>query len=479
MRLPMSILTKLFLSHFAVIVLVSGSAGTYFYFSAVDNLMQALQSRLQNSAALVSEGIDASHLGQIRAAVDMASAEYREYIETLRGYVRANPDIAYIYVMRKEGERVEFVLDSDTDQPASPGEEYPHRIPSLLEGFVRPSVDDEITGDRWGRFLSGYSPLDSEEGEYLVGIDMRADEVHAKFEEIRLAGLLSLAFSLVLAAVFAGLLARSFTHRILALGERFARVGPVDEAALNATGGDELDRVSATFDAMAAQLAAKQRSLTQARDQLEQRVEERTAELVRTNEQLLEEIAERRRVEKMLEQASRTDYLTGVLNRRAMTRRLEEYAQQPGHAGAAFTVVLVDIDHFKQVNDAHGHDVGDRALVQFAEELRAGLRDSDLLGRWGGEEFLLLLPHTRQEQAAALAERLRVRIAEMRLDLPVDTLRLTGSFGVAEFLPGDDLDRCLKRADEALYRAKARGRNRVEEDGDGEGDGSEGDGQGV
>lgn len=463
MRLSMSILTKLFLSHFAAIVLVSGSAGTYFYFSAVDNLMQALQSRLQNSAALVSQGLDTRHLGAIRDAVDMASPKYREYIEILRGYVRANPDIAYIYVMRKEDDRVEFVLDSDTDQPASPGEEYPHRIPSLLEGFVRPSVDTAITGDRWGRFLSGYSPLDAAEGQYLVGIDMRADEVHAKFEEIRLAGLLSLAFSLALAAAFGGLLARSFTRRIHLLGERFARVGPVDEASLRANGGDELDRLSVTFDAMAAQLAAKQRSLSQARDELEQRVEERTAELMRTNEQLLEEIAERRRVEKMLEQASRTDYLTGVLNRRAMTRRLEELAQQPEQAGGPFTLVLVDIDHFKQVNDEHGHDVGDQALVQFVEELRRGLRDSDLLGRWGGEEFLLLLAQTQREQGAALSERLRVRIAGARLDLPVRELRLTGSFGVAQFRPGEDLDQCLKRADEALYRAKAMGRNRVEQ----------------
>jgi diguanylate cyclase (GGDEF)-like protein len=145
-----------------------------------------------------------------------------------------------------------------------------------------------------------------------------------------------------------------------------------------------------------------------------------------------------------------------------MTRRLEEMAAEPEQAGAPFTLVLVDIDHFKQVNDEHGHDVGDQALVQFVDELRRGLRDSDLLGRWGGEEFLLLLPQTRLEQGAALAERLRVRIANARLGLPVRELRLSGSFGVAEFSPGEDLDQCLKRADEALYRAKALGRNRVE-----------------
>ena len=118
----LSIFSKLFLSHFAAIVLVSGSVGSYFYFSAIDNLMQALRSRLQNSAALISQGLDVGDLDQIRGVGDMATPVYRQYIESLRAFANANPDIAFIYVMRKEGERVSFVLDSDADRPAVAGE---------------------------------------------------------------------------------------------------------------------------------------------------------------------------------------------------------------------------------------------------------------------------------------------------------------------------------------------------------------------
>ena len=454
----LSIFSKLFLSHFAAIVLVSGSVGSYFYFSAIDNLMQALRSRLQNSAALISQGLDVRDLDQIRGVGDMATPVYRQYIESLRAFANANPDIAFIYVMRKEGERVSFVLDSDADRPAVAGEEYPHRIPAMMEGFVRPSVDEVITGDRWGYFLSGYSPLKSGVGQYLVGIDMYADRVQDKFEQIRLAGLLSLAFSLLLAAIFSSLLSRSFTRRIRNLSQRFTAVTPIDATAIPEAAGDELDQLSMSFDFMATQLTANQQSLQHARDELEKRVDDRTVELVRANDSLLEEIAERRRVEQRLEAASRTDYLTGVLNRRAMTRRLEQIA---GRSAEEFCVILMDIDHFKQVNDHHGHDAGDQVLLRIVEEMRLGLRETDELARWGGEEFLLLLPQTAIAAATSLAERLCSRLAAATIDLAAQRLTVTGSFGVAQYRHGEDLDACLKRADEALYSAKALGRNRV------------------
>ncbi|MCP5430401.1 MAG: hypothetical protein H6962_09510 [Chromatiaceae bacterium] len=329
----LSIFSKLFLSHFAAIVLVSGSVGSYFYFSAIDNLMQALRSRLQNSAALISQGLDIADLDQIREAGDMATPVYRRYIESLRAFANANPDIAFIYVMRKEGERVSFVLDSDADQPAVAGEEYPHRIPAMLEGFVRPSVDKAITRDRWGYFLSGYSPLKSGVGQYLVGIDMYADKVQDKFEQIRLAGLLSLTFSLLLAAIFSSLLSRSFTRRIRNLSQRFTAVTPIDATAVPVVAGDEWTSCRRHSISWRRNWPSTSSRCSSMRDELEKRVDDRTVELVRANDSLLEEIAERRRVEQRLEAASRTDYLTGVLNRRAMTRRLEQLAGRPGLAG--------------------------------------------------------------------------------------------------------------------------------------------------
>ena len=146
----LTIPSKLFLSHFAAIILVSGSVGTYFYDSAIENLTQALRSRLQNSAALISEGLDIQNLDQIRSAGDRETPIYLESVAALRDFVKANPDIAFIYVMRREQDKAVFVLDSDADDPALPGEVYPQEVPALMEGFVRPSVDYEITTDRWG-----------------------------------------------------------------------------------------------------------------------------------------------------------------------------------------------------------------------------------------------------------------------------------------------------------------------------------------
>lgn len=466
--MKLSILSKLFLSHFAAIVLVSGSVGTYFYQNALDNLMHALQSRLQNSAALISQGIDVPNLDRFRSPADIEAPMYQKYISDLRDFVKANPDIEFVYVMRKQGEEIQFVLDSDPDEPALPGEVYPHHIPRLLQGFVRPSVDEEITKDRWGYFLSGYSPLEASSGEYLVGIDMRADEVQQKFTQIRMAGMLSLLFSLLLAVLFSSLLSNSFTGRILNLSQRFYAMTPIPKEALPEPRGDELDQLSESFDVVARQLSANQReieshqeSLRQAREDLEARVEARTAELLQVNEYLRNEIAERMRIEKVLEQSSLTDYLTSVLNRRAITRCLEHLVVQYQRSPRAFSVVLMDVDHFKQINDCHGHDVGDQVLIRMVECLRGGIRPSDELGRWGGEEFLVLLEDTRLEEARLLAERLCRQLESTQFELSATTVTVTGSFGVAEYRAGEDLNECLKRADKALYLAKSLGRNQV------------------
>ncbi|MGB5651725.1 MAG: diguanylate cyclase [Sedimenticolaceae bacterium] len=464
----LNIQSKLFFSHFAAIILVSGSVGTYFYDSAVENLIQALRSRLQNSAALISEGLNVRSLDQIRSAEDRDTPVHRQSVAALRDFVKANPDIAFIYVMRRENDKAVFVLDSDADDPALPGEVYPHEVPALMEGFVRSSVDREITVDRWGSFLSGYSPLEAGNGAYLVGIDMYADEVQSKLKEIRLAGLLSLVFSLLLAVVFSRLLSNNFTRRIGSLTGRLSTILPVQgNGALTPT-GDELDQLSEALDKMSVrldndrqQLEAHQAALQGARDELELRVSERTSELVRTNEKLLEEIDERKRMEHRLETITRTDYLTGVLNRRAITRQLEETISGLSGDEDSFCTILVDLDHFKQINDRYGHDVGDQTLRHAVERMIHGIRDTDLLGRWGGEEFLIVFPGTGLDEAKQLAQRLCEILADSRLRAGEASVAVTGSFGVTRYVPGEDLDSCLKRTDDALYAAKAQGRNRI------------------
>jgi diguanylate cyclase (GGDEF)-like protein len=209
------------------------------------------------------------------------------------------------------------------------------------------------------------------------------------------------------------------------------------------------------------EIEAKQQSLLRARDEMEQRVTERTEELVQANAHLRAEIQERHRIEQMLEQISRTDYLTSVLNRRAMVTRLEQEIARFQRHSHDFCVIVMDVDLFKQINDAHGHDVGDQVLIGVVARLRRCIREADELARWGGEEFLILLPETLLAEAHELAERLRNVLAESPIDLPGHAIRVTGSFGVAQYHRGEDLDACVKRADQALYKAKDLGRDRV------------------
>lgn len=154
------------------------------------------------------------------------------------------------------------------------------------------------------------------------------------------------------------------------------------------------------------------------------------------------------------------DELTGVLNRRGMEQSLDDFEE----AAQGMTLVLLDIDHFKHINDRHGHDCGDEVLRRVAAVVAANLRASDVFGRWGGEEFLIAGQGTRIREATRLAEKLCDRIAQAEITVASRRIAVTASFGVALAPPGGATADAIKRADEALYRAKAAGRNRVEID---------------
>jgi diguanylate cyclase (GGDEF)-like protein len=165
--------------------------------------------------------------------------------------------------------------------------------------------------------------------------------------------------------------------------------------------------------------------------------------------------------EQRMESMAHTDPLTGLLNRRSMEQRLREAAQGFQRTGRSFCVVMADVDHFKRINDVHGHEAGDRVLRAVAALLSDRLRMHDAVARWGGEEFLLLLPETDLELARDVADRLRAT-AEARLREAAGFGQdVTLTFGVAMFDRPMRVDACLKKADEALYAGKASGRNRV------------------
>lgn len=162
-----------------------------------------------------------------------------------------------------------------------------------------------------------------------------------------------------------------------------------------------------------------------------------------------------------LRSASITDPLTGLVNRRGAHDALIAESKAADETGEAFCVILFDIDHFKSVNDTHGHDVGDEVLVDFAARLEGAMREQDLIARWGGEEFLVLLPRTGIDDASLLLEGFLERLRDRPVKTAVGPLRITASAGLCAYTEAEDgYDRTIYRADQALYAAKEGGRDR-------------------
>jgi len=159
-----------------------------------------------------------------------------------------------------------------------------------------------------------------------------------------------------------------------------------------------------------------------------------------------------------LEDLSVTDRLTGLYNRRKLDEVLALECERARRTGLPLAVILADIDHFKSVNDTYGHPAGDQLLVAIAGVLLRGVRRVDTVGRWGGEEFMILCPNTNLFAACAVAESIRASMENHAF--PV-VGRKTSCFGAAEYRTGESPEETVKRADAALYRAKAEGRNRV------------------
>lgn len=189
------------------------------------------------------------------------------------------------------------------------------------------------------------------------------------------------------------------------------------------------------------------RELLALRRELEARIAERTLALQVANERLAE--------------ASRTDALTGLFNRRGFLERGASEIDRSRRSGKPLCVVMADADHFKRINDRYGHATGDLALQGLAELLRGTLRSQDVVARWGGEEFILLLPETDVHGASQAAESIRRQVAGQPLHAGDLELTVTLSFGLAEHRSERGLEATIAHADAALYRAKAAGRDRV------------------
>lgn len=166
-------------------------------------------------------------------------------------------------------------------------------------------------------------------------------------------------------------------------------------------------------------------------------------------------------LQRVKDMASR-DYLTNLYNRRYGMDRLKEEHHRLKRYGSNLSIGIVDIDFFKKVNDVHGHNAGDKVLIEFSRCIELMLREEDTLFRYGGEEFLIVFPNTSAEAAKAVCERLRLAVENNPIEVDQVSINITASMGISEFIASDSIEFRVGEADKALYRAKELGRNKVE-----------------
>jgi len=210
---------------------------------------------------------------------------------------------------------------------------------------------------------------------------------------------------------------------------------------------DEIGRLAIVFNQMHATIKRQIQELNEHRELLEKEVKERTYELEQAN--------------KKLDLISRTDELTQLPNRRDMHRTIEKEVDRANRFRKPFSIIFIDIDHFKDVNDTYGHAAGDAVLKSVASTIRNLLRKYDVLARYGGEEFLTLLPETELNDAALVAERFRRHIEKQTIFFGGQEIKVTITLGVAQFDSNQGAERCIQLADKALYEGKEHGRNKV------------------
>jgi diguanylate cyclase (GGDEF)-like protein len=181
--------------------------------------------------------------------------------------------------------------------------------------------------------------------------------------------------------------------------------------------------------------------------------------LIYASSYLKDQLLRQREMAEAMHRLAHTDQLTGVANRRELYAELQKETDKSERYERPLSVIIFDLDHFKSVNDTYGHDCRDNVLREVVRAVESVLRATDRLGRWGGEEFVVLAPDTALREASRLAERLRAEIANHRYH---SEPTVTASLGFAEYETGDTPETLVKRADQALYKAKFLGRNRAE-----------------
>lgn len=364
-------------------------------------------------------------------------------------------------VMKEDDAKAVIITDADnkvlavSGKPSKMGPEHARAAEtgSILKGenesliFSAPIYQGKAESDAFDLF--GKSAGDKGGKQKLLGRVYVELSTHASHQTKNIFVAISIMiglFGTICASLLATHMSRGITRplsRLLA-GVHHMEKGKFS-TRLEANSGGELQELEAGFNQMAEKLESSHKSMMEINANLESLVVARTRELEMRNREL--------------ELLSSTDRLTGIYNRLKLEQILDEEHQRSLRYGTNFAIAIIDIDLFKQVNDCYGHHIGDQVLVRIANILQEQIRSMDAVGRWGGEEFLVVFRETAIHAAIATAEKLRCAVANHEFEI---VGKKTASFGVTAYYHPDNIGEMMKRADNALYHAKKCGRNRVE-----------------
>ena len=435
-RSPISLSRHLFYSHLLCALVVATAVASYLYYSISVDVVQTNQARLRSAFNLLAAQFD--NLDPARLA-----STTPELITTL--------DLALNKAIKTQQLSSATIFVGEKRLAGTPLIDAGRQDDLVLEGELASYTD----------------PTSANKTQYSLVLRADGTAQLQRLTEIRNYALLGFIGAVVLSLLFARIFAARVNRALDALVERLQQVAAGNfDARIQTIAEDPTGRLATAFNDMSERLQRtireREGTLTQlreARTQLEGSIRDRNKELVDLNILLRDEHEQRAQMEANLAEAAATDPLTKLLNRRALLGLMQHIGEAMRKNGKKCCIATLDIDHFKQVNDRFGHDVGDQVLSSVSAVIRKHLRADEAAARWGGEEFLLAWPDQTLAVAEQRADRLRELIGDC--NFANGDLRITASFGIAEWAPSETLESALKRSDKALYCAKAEGRNRV------------------
>ncbi|MDO8585529.1 MAG: diguanylate cyclase [Armatimonadota bacterium] len=442
-RLPLAHRVFLLLACVGLLTSVPGSV--VLYRGASSALREEVRDRLRHIARTAALQIPTEMHGRLLTRKDENSTSYRTIKTTLANIREANPDLRYVYTMRKTDKplTLQFVVDAEesADLMSHVGDEYDVKdLPEMRRAFTGPAVDFEPSEDKWGIWLSGYAPIRDKNGgtQAIIGLDMSLEQLHEEEADLRRAAWTNAALAVIITILLSLLVTKAVVGRLGVFMRAAEKVRGGDlQFQLPNEGPPEMRAFCESFNQMIV-------GLKDSRD-------------------------------RMIEQSDR-DFLTGLFNHRYFHERLASEIERAERYGGSLSLMILDVDRFKHINDHYGHPAGDRILKQVAETLQQEVRTMDVAARYGGDDFAIIAPEADKEAMVAIADRIREKITSLSLSALTDdpeTLEqksprdndlgnLTVTIGIASYPEHHQAPEGLvMAADMALYRAKYIGRNSI------------------